>query len=216
MTPKVSCILSLLSPYLCLWKLSTSMATLPGFTRIPFEIALSSVVENPLLPNPIGPSASRSFRFCVPDEWYRRSKSRTVSSSTSSDVSQDTIRRLADLEEEDEDTEGEGDGTAKQKSLHTSDTARTGAFKAPTDWRGSISQNRFSSYLESWMRPQSPTGDTKTPSSPEKKVVSEPKLVEQKTGNSVASTASNEQSDGVDFAEFEQMLVCVHQRLHWP
>ena len=165
------------------------------------------MLETPLLPNPIGPSASRSFRFCVPDEWYRRSKSRTVSSSsTSSDVSQDTIRRLADLEESDEDEDTEGEGTAKQKGLDTSDAAR-GGFKAPMDWRGSISQSRFSSYLESWMRPQSPTGEGKPPSSPEKKVVSEPKLMEQRTGDSVSSTASNEQSSGVDLAEFEQMLV---------
>ena len=80
---------------------------LSGSTRIPFDTALSTVLEAPFQPNPIGAAASRSFRFCVPDEWYRRSKSRSVSS-TSSDVSQDTIRRLADLEEsEEEDDEGE-------------------------------------------------------------------------------------------------------------
>ena len=76
----------------------------PESTRLPFETALSAALENPVAANPIGPAASRSFRFCVPDEWYRRSKSRSVSS-TSSDVSQDTIRRLADLEEEEEDEE---------------------------------------------------------------------------------------------------------------
>lgn len=186
------------------------MTTRTESTRIPFETALSTALENPIAPNSIGPTASRFFRFCVPDEWYRRSKSRSVSS-TSSDVSQDTIRRLADLEEaEDEDEdEDEGDGTAKVKSLEgsvVSETAR-GGFSAPTDWRSSISQHRFSSILDSWMRPQSPTGESKSPPGTEKKIVSEPKLVAQRTGDSVDSTASNERSDGVDSAEFEQMLV---------
>ncbi len=130
-------------------------------------------------------------------------------SSTSSDVSQDTIRRLADLEEhdEDEDEDTEGEGTAKQKDLEEYVTARDGGFKAPMDWRGSISQNRFSSILDSWMRPQSPTGEANSPPAPEKKVVSEPKLVEHKTGDSVVSSASNEPPASVDMAEFEQMLV---------
>lgn len=166
------------------------------------------MLENAISPNSIGPVASRSFRFCVPDEWYRRSKSRSVSS-TSSDVSQDTIRRLADLEEAEDEEEDEGDGTAKVKSLEgsmVSDTAR-GGFTAPMDWRSSISQNRFSSILDSWMRPQSPTVESKSPPGTEKKVVSEPKLVAQRTGDSISSTASSERSDGVNPAEFEQMLV---------
>ena len=183
-------------------------------SRIPLETPLSTVLENPLLPNPIGPSANRSFRFCVPDEWYRRSKSRNVST-TSSDVSQDTIRRLADLEEYDEDDDVEGEGTAKQKDLEHSDVARSGGFKAPMDWRGSISQNRFSSILDNWMRPQSPTGEATSPP-PEKKVVSEPKLVEHKTGDTVSSDASNEQSAAVDMTEFEQMLVSLMSfPLYW-
>ena len=102
--------------------------------------------------------------------------------------------------------EGEEEGTAKVKSPEL-DSGSGGGFKAPTDWRSSISQNRFSSILDSWMRPQSPTNDR--PSTPihEKKVVSEPKLVEQRTGGSTTSNASIEQSNGVDSDAFEQMLV---------
>lgn len=165
------------------------------------------MLESPLTTNSIGSSASRSFRFCIPDEWYRRSKSRSVSS-TSSDVSQDTIRRLADLEEEDEEDE-DVEGTAKQKleSSITSETAR-GVFTAPMDWRGSIAQNRFSSILDNWMRGQDPAADGRSTPTLEKKVVSEPKLVEQRTGSSTASVISNEEPDGIDPAAFEQMLVC--------
>ena len=130
----------------------------------------------------------------------------TRGQTTSEKNNSKSARRAARVESEEEDDEGEG--TAKVRGLETSDTAR-GGFKAPMDWRSSISQNRFSSYLESWMRPQSPTGESKSPSTPEKKMVSEPKLVEQKTGDSVASSSSVEQSNGIDMTEFEQMLVCL-------
>ena len=183
-------------------------------TRIPFDTEFSPILETPLAPNPIGASASRSFRFCVPDEWYRRSKSRTVSST--SNVSQDTIRRLADLEEEEGDDEDELDqeGTAKLKSLEASTTSEpgSGGFKAPMDWRGSISQNRFSSILDSWIRPQSPVNER--PSTPTPKVVSEPKLVEHKTGDSVSSTTNPEHAS-VDADAFEQMLVRTKHEFHY-
>ncbi|KAJ3004363.1 hypothetical protein NUW54_g4848 [Trametes sanguinea] len=178
-------------------------------TRMPFDVNLSEILENPLSTNPYGASASRSFRFCVPDEWYRRSKSRSTSS-TSTVVSEDTIRRLADLQEDDEDEEEEGgEGTAKQKSSdsperQSSSPPTRGGFVAPVDWRGSISQNRFSSILDSWMRPQSPVGHEEKPVP---KVVSEPKLVEHKTGDNAASNSVEEPAvEGIDPAEFEQML----------
>ena len=183
-------------------------------TRVPSEAALSTILENSLVSNPLGRSASRSFRFCIPDEWFRRSKSRSVSST--SNVSQDTIRRLADLEEEaeDEDEEDEGGGTAKGKPSDApaplESPPGSGGFKAPMDWRGSVSQHRFSSILDSWMRPQSPTTERPSTPTPEKKVVSEPKLVEHKTGDSTTSSTTDEQTNGVDPDAFEQMLVCVY------
>ncbi|KAI0776213.1 FH2-domain-containing protein [Trametes elegans] len=176
-------------------------------TRVPFETVVSEVLENPLTTNPYGSSASRSFRFCVPDEWYRRSKSRSTSS-TSTDVSEDTIRRLADLEEGDEEEEEEGEGgTAKQKSMEAQGSPESPrGFMAPVDWRGSISQNRFSSILDSWMRPQSPVAHEEK-STLERKIVSEPKLVEHKMGDSITATSVAEPSaGGIDPAEFEQML----------
>ena len=176
---------------------------------MPFDTYLSEVLENPLSTNPYGSSASRSFRFCVPDEWYRRSKSRSTSS-TSTDVSEDTNRRLADLQEDDED-DGEGeDGTAKQKSLEMSQLqagspqSPRGGFVAPMDWRGSISQNRFSSILDSWMRPRSPVTQEEKPTP---RIVSEPKLVAHNTGDSVTSAVADPSSGDIDPAEFERMLV---------
>ncbi|CDO73783.1 hypothetical protein BN946_scf185015.g111 [Trametes cinnabarina] len=178
-------------------------------TRLPFANTMSEILENSLSTNPYGASASRSFRFCVPDEWYRRSKSRSTSS-TSTVVSEDTIRRLADLQEDDEE-EGEGEeSTAKLKSpglqeqqLGSSQISR-GGFVAPIDWRGSISQNRFSSIIDSWMRPQSPVGHEEKPTP---KIVSEPKLVEHKAGEVSAGNSAEESAvDDVDPADFEQML----------
>lgn len=145
-----------------------------------------------------GRTAIRSFRCCVPDEWYRRSKSRSTSSA-SYEPSEDTVRRLASLEESDEESE-EGDGTAKLKESSPSPSKST--FSAPNDWRGSLSQSRLSTMFDSWIHP---TAVVDPPSTPEKKVVSEPKLVEHKTGGSPGSPVPN--PDDPEAAEFERMLV---------
>ncbi len=159
-------------------------------------------------------SASRSFRICVPEEWYRRSRSRS-SSSASLAPSEDTVRRLEDLQESEDEGE-EGDGTAKQKDLGLStseiEPGNSQVFTSPSDWRNSISQNRLSSIFESWIHPTA-TGTTNHVTSPEKKAVSEPKLVPQRpsSGPSAAvpsgTQAPQSDRDTVDSSEFEEMLV---------
>lgn len=174
---------------------------------------MSSIIETPFKAAPPAFSASRHFRICVPDEWYRRSKSRS-NSSVSFTPSEDTVRRLADLQESED--EEEGDGTAKQKnSANSSKTPVAGpgspGFTAPSDWRNSIAQNRLSSLFESWMHSGSPaTSTTELP--PEKKTVSEPKLISHNTGEAIARPTAGEtrvdNDEDVDADEFEEMLVC--------
>lgn len=169
-------------------------------TRLSSDASMSDVIERPTKSNPFGSSAIRSFRICIPDEWFRRSKSRSTSSASSSYApSEDTVRRLESLQESDEESEEEG-GTAKMKE--SSPSPSKSSFVAPNDWRSSISQSRLSSMFESWMHP---TTSADPPSTPEKKVVSEPKLVESRSGDQIDhSTPSN--GNDAD-SEFEQMLV---------
>ncbi|KAJ3532310.1 hypothetical protein NM688_g7443 [Phlebia brevispora] len=170
-------------------------------TRIPFDAAVADILDTPLKSPTVLSSASRSFRFCVPDEWYRRSRSRS-NSSISLEPSEDTVRRLEKLEESDEDSE-EGDGTAKQKDKDVPSTSGL------SEWRNSLSQNRLSSYFESWIH--TTASPTNTAARVEKKVVSEPKLVAQHTGGSVTAAVSGapvsqEPESDVDSTEFEEML----------
>lgn len=182
-------------------------------SRLSSASTLSSLIECSSDRNPFPPSASsvaHTFRFCVPDEWYRRSKSRSVST-TSTEPSEDTIRRLADMEEEEE--SGESGGTAKQKADTGSEPdlrTPTSGFSAPTDWRSSISQNRFSSMFESWIRPTSPTAET-TAIPVERKVVSDPRLMDRTSrdlGSTGVPTEGDAGANDVDPGEFEEMLVC--------
>lgn len=168
---------------------------------------VADILDTPLKSFPASSSASRSFRLCIPDAWYRRSRSRS-NSSASVGPSEDTFRRLEDLQESDDESE-EGDGTAKQKEPPLQ-TAGAGT----TDWRSSISQNRLSSMFDSWIHPSTSVGSVSIPR--EKKVVSvsEPKLVAQHTGGSftsepVSDLSSIDSDASVDGTEFEEMLVSI-------
>ena len=187
-----------------------------GSFRIPAEANISRIVENSFCEKPFSPKAERSFRICIPDEWFRRTKSRTNSSGASSLApSEDTLRRLESLEESEEETE-EGGGTAKQKgdtpSQGSVSTATSGFFTATSDWRSSVAQNRLSNLFDSWMGSSNPASSPAS-GSPERKKVSEPKLISHNTGGSIdfktPSTSSSDQGQpgGVDAAEFEHMLV---------
>lgn len=142
--------------------------------------------------------------MCVPDEWYRRSKSRNVSTA-SFETSDSTIRRLAALQESDED---EDEGTAK---LASDSPMRPPPATNTADWRGSLSQNRLSSLFDGWLNSSPPTfpDHNSTFGSPgDRKSVSEPKLVGPSAGNGIVVDNTNTEIEG-DFSEadFENMLV---------
>ena len=131
--------------------------------------------------------------------------------------SEDTVRRLADLQESEE--EEDGGGTAKQKDSAKTPTAATATagpgspgFTAPLDWRNSIAQNRLSSLFDSWIHSGSPSAST-TELPHEKKTVSEPKLIAHATGGTIGKAAGTEaksdaqDGEDVDAQDFEEMLV---------
>jgi diaphanous 1 len=134
--------------------------------------------------------ARRFFRFSVPDEWYRRSRSRPTSSLSldQSEFSTEASLDVGTSEEED------GDGTAKQHRANAvSDASPPSKVKSESaDWRQSLSQGRLSSVFESWLRPSTPTSPTRTANNftPERMSVSEPKLLER-TGEPDASDTNN-------------------------
>ena len=158
-------------------------------------------------PAPQAFSASRYLRICVPDEWYRRSRSRS-NSTASYEPSEDTVKRLADLQESDE----EEDGTAKLKDPTQSLPALSTStrFTGPSDWRNSIAQNRLSSLFDSWIHssPSSSAADFST----EKKTGSEPRLIQHYTGVSISGEnvdtgETADENGSVGAQEFEEMLV---------
>lgn len=159
-----------------------------------------------------GPPSSvksrRFFRFSVPDEWYRRSRSRPTSS-LSLDQFESSTEASYDMGTSEED----GDGTAKQSRTNAvSDASPPSKVKSESaDWRQSLSQGRLSSVFESWLRPSTPTSPTRTTNNltPERMSVSEPKLLER-TGESDTSDTNNVDAveADLDMGDFEQMLVC--------
>lgn len=186
-----------------------------GSYRVPFDTAVSTVIESPFKPTPPAFSASRHLRVCVPDEWYRRSRSRS-NSTISYEPSEDTVKRLADLQESDDETD-EGDGTARLKSsTQTPVTPSTSArFTAPSDWRNSIAQNRLSNIFDSWIHSSSPTNST-ADLPPEKKTVSEPKLIlrnigESSIGQPIDVKENTTEDPDLDVQEFEEMLVSYNE-----
>ena len=68
-------------------------------------------------PSPFTIHVTRTLRLVVPDEWYRRAKTRALSTA-STEPSEATIKALQEMEENDEadSDDGNGEGTAKQKS----------------------------------------------------------------------------------------------------
>ena len=117
------------------------------------------------------------------------------------------MRRLASLQESEEEGEEENadSGTAKLgQSSSPSASASVKPFVPPNDWRSSISQNRLSSMFDSWMRPSSPVVGI---SSPERKLVSEPKPMLPKVASSPTGITPLGDLEGTEYTEFEQLLV---------
>jgi diaphanous 1 len=181
--------------------------TISEHSRLPAPSLVHPIVLSPFCANPFSLSATRRFRFCVPDEWYRRSKSRSVSSS-SMEPSQNTIRRLAALqEEEDEEEEAEEEGTAKMSDGKTATPAHSPNSSA--DWRGTMSQNRLSSMFDGWLSSSGNRSSVVLSTEDKRKSVSEPRLVQQHTGGSIHHSESESDTgdeSGLD-EDFNRMLV---------
>lgn len=184
---------------------STDESCLIEFSRLPLPSLIYDFIRFPYSANPFSSLAKRVFRICVPDEWYRRSKSRNLST-TSFETSEATLRRLGSLEESDESDEDEG--TAKGAGLtdaHATDMSER---------KGSFSQSRLSSLFDGWLRPTSSTSpdlphrESITHRSDNRKSVSEPRLVEHHTGSNITSSnASDDATEDVSLSDFEDMLV---------
>lgn len=89
---------------------------------------------------------TRRFRMCVPQEWYRRSNSRSTSAPSLENLFQPPAA-VAD----DDDDDDEGDGTAKAGQAPTlTPSASAGSPRSMVDSR---SQNRLSSMfsVDSWL-----------------------------------------------------------------
>jgi diaphanous 1 len=186
---------------------SSSSNLILGPTRLSSSAELSRILE---AARNKSPTNIPSYRFCVPDEWYRRSRTRTLSSGSLT-PSEATIQRLADLEEsEEEDDEelAEGEGTAK---------AQPAVIQSPQnsprksgDWRGTFSQTRLSTMFEGWL-----------PSSPMPAAPLESSLQNKRTSISVSDPIPLQteftESDSDDLGEFEEMMVkWLHLFSHSP
>ncbi|KAJ3859957.1 hypothetical protein EV359DRAFT_75418 [Lentinula novae-zelandiae] len=170
-------------------------------SRLPGDSLIYSTVEFSYIPNPFPPSATRAFRICIPDEWFRRTKTRTASM-TSLEPSQSTIRRLASLQEseeegEDEDErEEEGEGTAKVINIASPENK-----SSSSDW---TSTNRLSTLFTGWLSPSTEGPNRSTVVAfPDKRksVVSEPRLFEQHTGGNHKESSASSTEDESDFDE---------------
>jgi len=180
------------------------------FSRLPASSLVSSVIETPFASNPFHSSAPRTFRFCIPDEWFRRSKPRHLTS-TSLEPSESTIKRLADLEALDDEGSTNGEDTAKQPKLVQTPRPHHECRDSP-DWRSSLSQSRLPNLFDGLLSDQ-PSASVKRPNTmlaPERVNVSEPKLMEHHSGSSAAGSSfgDSERSEAEEpnNAEFEQML----------
>jgi diaphanous 1 len=187
-----------------------------GVVTLPQEALFYDLFHSFDPPSTFSAKARRSFRFSVPDEWYRRSRPRPTSSLSldQSESSTEASHDMGTSEEED------GDGTAKQsRASAVSDTSPPSKVKSESaDWRQSLSQGRLSSVFEGWLRPSTPTSPTRTARNftPERMSVSEPKLLER-TGESDASDTNNVDAveADLDMSDFEQMLVCAQLQVRY-
>ncbi len=185
----------------------TTLTISQGTSRLPPTTLIFRAIELPFSTNPFSPMAKRKIRFCVPDEWYRRSKSRNVSPAPC--PSESTLKRLAALQESPDEEQDGDEGTAtigKATASVSGDTAKA------VEQRGLVTQARLSNMFENWLWPTSPPSSNRNsvilvPGN--RKSVSEPKLASAsriiKSRNS--SETSEEESDGDFDSTFERMLV---------
>ncbi|EJD01599.1 FH2-domain-containing protein [Fomitiporia mediterranea MF3/22] len=156
-------------------------------TRLEPDVLLSTILGN-----------AKEFRFCVPDEWYRRPNSRVPSVAPS----ESTLRRLSDLEAEEE--EGEGTARQKQASSSTPSSPTAKPRSGSPDSTGTFSSKRFSSIFDGWLgsaTPESPMQETVVENSNKRPIVSEPMAVENHTASS-----DTESEKSCDEEDFERMI----------
>jgi len=138
----------------------------------------------------------------VPDEWYRRSRTRTLSSGSFT-PSEATIRRLADLEEsEDEEESAEDEGTARVQAAITPSSPMSSHGNSG-DWRGTFSQARLSTMFEGWLSSgPAPAAPVESPA--------QSRRISVGVSEPIPVPAEQEESDSDDLDEFEGMMV------KWP
>jgi diaphanous 1 len=180
-----------------------------GISRLPVTSVVFNLTGFPFSPNPFKSTAKRKFRICVPDEWYRCAKPRTIQSAPA--PSDSTMRRLAAMQSDEESSDEEGEGTAR---MGDQTPGRPNSAK-DLEQRGLVTQGRLSSLFEGWTNHSPPSPDRNSASfTPEnRKSVSEPRLVDQAIYNplgrhSIADTNTKDE-ENADFSEksFEEMLV---------
>jgi diaphanous 1 len=171
-------------------------------TRLPGTSLVSQIVETAVreCPFPVRTTAKRILRFCVPDEWYRRSKSRSLSLTPI--ASGGTLQGDSSDYGSDEET-----GTAKQRHK----------VVEPSEIRREIQESRQSarfSLFEGWGAVSSPSSSsaTLTRTSPGDRStisVSAPlaMLNDQHTGLGVSFGQQFDLSESDVSAEFERMMV---------
>lgn len=172
---------------------------------------MSELVEGPLRPSPFAPKMEpkREIRICVPDEWYRRSKSRSLSlTPIEGDTFQENRPASRSSNTNDDDQEG---GTAKQKP-------KAETLPSPSVEKQHASQTNRFSLFEAWGNNSSPSSSrplsSALPGDRSSISVSAPvaMLDPQRTGLGIEFTEeANLQAEDVN-AEFERMMVsCLNQ-----
>lgn len=154
-------------------------------TRLSNDEALSFRLQNT--------PPSVSYRFCVPDEWYRR-PSRIAPSKSSFKPTEETLKRLSELDDDD----SEGENTAKQKrngngaSVPNSPVTDSSASPGSS---GTFSSARLSTMFGSWLGSSS---SQDLMNEEERCLVSEP-IVMDNNGRGPGGS--------VDEDDFERMIV---------
>lgn len=184
--------------------------------RLSRDTKLSSALESHSS-KPFSSFAVRSYQFCVPDEWYRRSQSRSQSL-TSLEPYDSTVKPAA------EENEDEQEHTAKQHGVpHSPPTplSPSGKKTFTPDGKGTLSANRLSSLFDFFS--PSPTSTVSSQnataassSGTERFSVSEPVLVDTKAAKRSSTTETREigdkdSDDSLDEADFDEMMVSSSQ-----
>lgn len=168
--------------------------------------AVNPIPGNVVVSSRLTPRPRRKFRLVVPDEWYRRSRHRSLSASPARSNSPDIIDDVTAENVHEEDADEDGDGTAKvsnhpRRSQSISPTQEYSNHSPSTTG----SQSRLSSMFETWRKSSSPRSDT---SSDRRLSVSNPVPLMAAIEGSTLPHDVEEDSDANDeeSMEFERML----------